>query len=147
MELIHWRDLVADRSCERVYEMCEVKSYVRVSVMFIKIRSDVWAYIQVIKYYNIFIDHQVDIILRALKNLKLYKLYQDGSLMSAVGGTQASLIINNYFLTHSRVYRAAAPEIISMSSPVMTACLVLLKVIVSLSIISPGTQTSIHLYL
>jgi len=35
-----------------------------------------------------------------------------------------------------RLYKAAAPEMISMSSPVMTACLVLLKVILSLSIIS-----------
>ena len=38
------------------------------------------------------------------------------------------------------IYSAAAPEIISISSLVMTACLVLLKVKVSLSIISPGTK-------
>lgn len=35
-----------------------------------------------------------------------------------------------------KTYRAAAPEMISMSSLVMTACLVRLKVRVSLSIIS-----------
>jgi hypothetical protein len=34
------------------------------------------------------------------------------------------------------LYKAAAPEMISINSPVMTACLVLLKVILSLSIIS-----------
>lgn len=37
-------------------------------------------------------------------------------------------------------YRAAAPEMISMSSLVMTACLVRLKVRVSLSIISARKQ-------
>jgi hypothetical protein len=35
---------------------------------------------------------------------------------------------------------AAAPEIISMSSPVMTDCLVLLKVMVSFSIISSAMK-------
>ena len=47
------------------------------------------------------------------------------------------------------IYSAAAPEIISISSLVMTACLVLLKVKVSLSIISPGTIefiNSMHSY-
>ena len=37
-------------------------------------------------------------------------------------------------------YKAAAPDIISMSSLVMTACLVRLYVIRSFSIISPGTR-------
>ena len=39
-------------------------------------------------------------------------------------------------------YKAAAPDIISMSSLVMTACLVRLYVIRSLSIISPGTRNA-----
>lgn len=37
-------------------------------------------------------------------------------------------------------YRAAAPEMISINSLVMTACRVLLKVKVNLSIISPGNR-------
>lgn len=39
-----------------------------------------------------------------------------------------------------KTYSAAAPEMISMSSLVMTACLVRLKVRVSLSIISAGER-------
>ena len=39
-------------------------------------------------------------------------------------------------------FRAAAPDMISISSRVMTAWRVRLKVSVSLSIISPGTQTA-----
>ena len=42
-------------------------------------------------------------------------------------------------------YSAAAPEMISMSSPVMTACLVLLYVSASLSIISPAMSMCSYL--
>lgn len=51
------------------------------------------------------------------------------------------VILVNCVLEHvSSRYRAAAPEIISINSLVMTACRVLLKVKVSLSIISPANK-------
>lgn len=51
------------------------------------------------------------------------------------------VILVNCVLEHvSPCYRAAAPEIISINSLVMTACRVLLKVKVSLSIISPANK-------
>merc|ERR1719340_626900 len=58
--------------------------------------------------------------------------------MVYVCGTLCMSLINTLQSSGSSSYKAAAPEMISISSPVMTACLVLLKVILNLSVISPA---------
>ena len=50
------------------------------------------------------------------------------------------------FSARARLYTAAAPEMISMSSRVMTACLVRLYLKVSLSIISPTSISRSHMW-
>lgn len=61
-------------------------------------------------------------------------------LHNSVTNAMPVILVNSVLEHVSPRYRAAAPEIISINSLVMTACRVLLKVKVSLSIISPANK-------
>lgn len=61
-------------------------------------------------------------------------------LHNSVTNAMPVILVNSVLEQVSPRYRAAAPEIISINSLVMTACRVLLKVKVSLSIISPANK-------